>query len=115
VKKLIRAYAARTEDAEAAKATLKGFDALLTDTYLEGQAGGTGVPADWTICRKLRFAIVPSRMILSGGLNSTNVAAAVRIVKPFAVDTSSGVESSPGVKDPGKVMEFVKKAKVADW
>jgi phosphoribosylanthranilate isomerase len=54
-------------------------------------------------------------MILSGGLNSTNVAAAIHVVRPFAVDASSGVESSPGIKDPGKVMEFIKKAKVADW
>ena len=113
--RLIRAYAAKSDDAEAAKEALKGFDALLTDTYVEGQAGGTGVPANWQICRKLRFAVVPTRFILSGGLNTANVTAAIKMVKPFAVDASSGVESSPGIKDPGRVMEFIKKAKVADW
>jgi len=113
--RLIRAYAAKTDDAAAAKEALKGFDALLTDTYVEGQAGGTGIPANWSVCRSLRFAIVPTRLILSGGLNAMNVTAAIKMVKPFAVDASSGVESAPGVKDPGKVMEFVKKAKVADW
>lgn len=113
--RLIRAYSPKTDDINAAIAAVKGFDAMLTDTYVEGQAGGTGVPANWPACRKIRFAIVPARMILSGGLNGSNVSAAVKMVKPYAVDASSGVESAPGVKDPGKVMEFIKKAKVADW
>jgi phosphoribosylanthranilate isomerase len=113
--RLIRAYSPQTDDIDAARNAVKGFDALLTDTYVEGQQGGTGVPANWAVCRKLKYSIVPTKLILSGGLNSNNVAAAVKMVKPFAVDTSSGVESSPGIKDPGKVMEFVKKAKVADW
>ncbi len=113
--RLIRAYAPQTDDVDAAKAALKGFDALLTDSFVEGQMGGTGVPANWTICRKLKYSIVPTRLILSGGLNANNIGAAVKMVKPFAVDASSGVESVPGIKDPGKVMEFIKKAKVADW
>lgn len=113
--RLIRAYSPQTEDVDAAKKAVNGFDALLTDTYVEGKQGGTGVPANWAVCRKLKYSIVPTRLVLSGGLNSANVAAAIKMVRPYAVDTSSGVESAPGIKDPGKVMEFVKKAKVADW
>lgn len=114
--RLIRAYAVKQDvDVGAALAAVKGFDAILTDTYVEGQVGGTGVPANWAVCRKLKYSVAPTRFILSGGLNSTNVGAAIKMVRPFAVDVSSGVESVPGIKDPGKVMEFIKKAKVADW
>lgn len=113
--RLIKAYAVQGEDIESAKLALEGFDALLTDAFVEGQLGGTGVTANWTICKKLKHAIMPTRLILSGGLTPNNVEAAVAMVRPFAVDVSSGVESVPGLKDPGKVMEFIKKAKVADW
>ncbi len=113
--RLVRAYAVQGDDMEGAKAAIKGFDALLTDAFVEGQMGGTGVTANWTVCKKLKHAIIPTRLILSGGLNPNNIEAAVKMVKPFAVDVSSGVESVPGLKDPGKVMEFIKKAKVADW
>jgi|SRR5271170_6303703 phosphoribosylanthranilate isomerase len=113
--RLIRAYAVTSDEREAARNAAKGFDALLTDTFVEGQQGGTGTPSDWTICRNIKYAIAPVRMILSGGLNTSNIEAAVHAVRPYAVDASSGVESAPGIKDPGKVMEFIKKAKVADW
>jgi phosphoribosylanthranilate isomerase len=113
--RLIRAYAPQNDDVAAALAAVNGFDALLTDAFVEGQAGGTGVPANWTICRKLKYSIAPTRLILSGGLSSANIAAAIKMVRPYAVDVSSGVESVPGIKDPGKVMEFIKRAKVADW
>jgi phosphoribosylanthranilate isomerase len=113
--RLIRAYPAKSDDKAAALSATKGFDAVLTDTFLEGQQGGTGTPADWTMCRNIKYAVAPMRTILSGGLNSSNVAAAIHLVRPYAVDASSGVESAPGIKDPGKVMEFIKKAKVADW
>lgn len=113
--RLIRAYPVKTDDATAAKAAAKGFDAVLTDTHVEGMDGGTGVPSDWTACRNIKYAVTPTPLILSGGLNPSNVAAAVLKVHPFAVDASSGVESAPGLKDPGKVMEFVKKAKESDW
>jgi phosphoribosylanthranilate isomerase len=113
--RLIRAYPAKSDNKEAAQKAAMGFDAILTDNYQEGKEGGTGMAADWTICRNIKYAVSPIRTILSGGLNAGNVAAAINIVRPFAVDASSGVESSPGVKDPGKVMEFIKRAKVADW
>jgi phosphoribosylanthranilate isomerase len=113
--RLIRAYSAKSDDVQTAKSMAAGFDAVLLDTFVEGKDGGTGMAADWSMCRNIKYAIAPTHTILSGGLNPANVAAAVNVVRPFAVDASSGVESSPGVKDPGKVMEFIKRAKVADW
>lgn len=112
--KLIRPFVVKTKDLEPARSAAVGFDALLTDTHVEGQQGGTGMASDWTICRTIRYGLV-TRLILSGGLNPANVAEAVRMVRPYAVDASSGLESAPGIKDPGKVLEFVKRAKVADW
>lgn len=113
--RLIRPYPAKTDDPQAAKDAAKGFDAVLTDTAIEGIEGGTGKTSDWTVCRNIKYAIAPTPMMLSGGLNAANVATAIQRVHPFAVDVSSGVESAPGVKDPGKVMEFIKKAKESDW
>jgi phosphoribosylanthranilate isomerase len=113
--KLIRAYTAKTDDREQALSAAKGFDAVLTDTYVEGMQGGTGMASDWTMCKSIKLTIQPTKLILSGGLNPSNVAAAINAVRPFAVDASSGVETAPGIKDPAKVMEFIKRAKVADW
>lgn len=77
--------------------------ALLLDSHATGQKGGTGKSFDW--------AAVPSfkgpPLILAGGLNPGNVATAIRMVRPYAVDVSSGVESAPGIKDPGKMAAFV--------
>ena len=84
-------------------------DFILADTYVEGEPGGTGTRFDWTlldVCDR-------SRLILAGGLNPDNVADAIRRVRPFGVDVSSGVERSPGVKDPERVREFVIHAKTA--
>lgn len=67
------------------------------------RAGGTGWKADWDAARRLARR---TRVILAGGLEAGNVAEAVRRVRPFGVDASSGVESRPGVKDLGKVRRF---------
>ncbi len=77
--------------------------ALLVDAYVPGQPGGTGRVFDWAqLPDKL-----PLPLILSGGLTSKNVGLAIRTVKPWAVDVSSGVESAPGLKDAGKVLQFI--------
>ena len=77
--------------------------ALLVDAYVPGVAGGTGVQADWAaIPRNL-----PIPVVLAGGLHAGNVSEAIRTVQPWAVDVASGVESSPGVKDPEKVRDFI--------
>jgi phosphoribosylanthranilate isomerase len=109
--RLIRPYQLVTPDLEKARREAKGFDALLTDTYKKGRQGGTGETSDWALCQSIRSAIAPLPMVLSGGLNPENVAEAVRTVGPYAVDASSGVEGSPGLKDAGKVRDFVARAK----
>ena len=84
--------------------------ALLTDTYVPGERGGTGKTFDWSVIPK----DLPIPLILSGGLNSDNVGRAVREVKPWAVDVSSGVEASRGVKDPKKIVDFIRSVQRED-
>jgi phosphoribosylanthranilate isomerase len=83
------------------------YDTLLLDAFVPGELGGTGVQRDWETSTRFREAIHPKRMILAGGLNPMNVEEAIRAVKPYAVDVSSGVESSPGHKDPDKIASFI--------
>ncbi|MEJ2745150.1 MAG: phosphoribosylanthranilate isomerase, partial [bacterium] len=83
--------------------------AFLLDSHIEGKRGGTGIAFPWELAGTAQS---PGRtIILSGGLNCENVAQAIRIAKPYAVDTSSGVESGPGKKDHGRVREFIRIAK----
>jgi phosphoribosylanthranilate isomerase len=76
---------------------------LLLDAYVEGTPGGTGRSFDW----KLIPAELPLPVILSGGLEPANVADAICRVRPWAVDVSSGVEASKGIKDAAKIAAFV--------
>ncbi len=80
---------------------------LLLDAYVPGVPGGTGERFDW----KLIPSGLTRPIVLSGGLNPDNVAQAVRAVRPWAVDVSSGVEAAPGVKDAAKVAAFIERAK----
>jgi phosphoribosylanthranilate isomerase len=73
--------------------------------------GGLGNPFDWTLLTGIDPGI---SFMLSGGLNAGNVAEAVRITRAAGVDVSSGVESAPGVKDPNKIAEFVRVARLAE-
>jgi phosphoribosylanthranilate isomerase len=82
--------------------------AFLFDAAHTGQYGGTGHTTDWDVARR---AAVSRRIILAGGLNVENVAAAVRIVRPYAVDVASGVESEPGRKDHGRMREFIQEVR----
>jgi phosphoribosylanthranilate isomerase len=84
--------------------------ALLTDTYVPGEKGGTGKTFDWSVIPR----DLPIPLILSGGLTSENVGRAVREVKPWAVDVSSGVEASRGVKDPKKIVDFIRSVQRED-
>jgi len=90
-------------EAEAAYADAAG---ILLDSHEPGGLGGTGRQLDW---QGLSLGAMP--LILAGGLNPSNVAAAVKAVRPWAVDVSSGVESSPGVKDPLAMRQFINEAK----
>jgi phosphoribosylanthranilate isomerase len=88
----------------------KYYDAVLVDSGMQGVPGGTGQVHDWDISRKVADLIRPRPLILAGGLNPSNVDAAIRAVKPYGVDVSSGVESAPGIKDHHKVERFIENA-----
>lgn len=79
--------------------------AILLDAWHPSEAGGTGRRFDWQVARALN-AELPGRVVLAGGLAPANVAEAIRLVDPWAVDVSSGVESAPGIKSPDKLSEF---------
>jgi phosphoribosylanthranilate isomerase len=78
-------------------------DYHLLDTHRDGLRGGTGETFDWAMVSRRRSQVP---LILSGGLNAENVVSAIDAVGPFAVDVASGVEASPGVKDPEKMKAF---------
>jgi len=82
---------------------------LLIDTYHPSLRGGTGETGDWSLIAKLARQI--PGLMLAGGLTADNVAAAVRQVRPYAVDVASGVEASPGKKDQELVRAFIANAK----
>ena len=82
-------------------------DGLLLDTYVPNKPGGTGITFDWKLAVEARRY---GRIILAGGLNPENVAAAISMVKPYAVDASSSLERSPGVKDHEKMAQFMREA-----
>ena len=74
----------------------------------EGPTSGTGMPCDWT---RARAFAQKTQLVLAGGLNADNVAAAIRAVHPFGVDVSSGVEDRPGIKSAPKIVRFVQAAR----
>jgi phosphoribosylanthranilate isomerase len=78
-------------------------DFHLLDAHQPGQYGGTGETFDWELVRRRR---TDTPLILSGGLTPDNVADAIAATHPFAVDTASGTEARPGVKDPEKLRAF---------
>jgi len=86
-------------------------DAVLTDSPSRTGTGGTGRTHDWSLSARIRKAIRPHPLILAGGLTPRNVKAAIAEVQPFAVDVSSGVEKRVGIKDRGKIREFIMNAK----
>lgn len=79
--------------------------AFLVDAYARGQYGGTGIHLNWDLVRNLESR---KPLILAGGLDHKNVALAIKVVRPYAVDVSSGVELRPGKKDRRKMREFMK-------
>jgi len=91
-------------------ADFRSAKGLLLDAHVEGVPGGTGKAFDW--------ALIPGNlsmpMVLSGGLAVENVAAAIKQVKPYAVDVSSGVEAGKGIKDEAKIARFMQEVKRAD-
>jgi phosphoribosylanthranilate isomerase len=86
-------------------------DFHLLDAYSPHTPGGTGETFDWELAR--RHPGTPP-MVLSGGLNPDNVAAAIETARPFAVDVASGTEAAPGRKDPDKLTAFMRAVEAAD-
>jgi len=85
--------------------------AVLLDAFALAGHGGTGVPFDWSLAKKVRALAKP--VIIAGGLRPQNVAQAVELFAPYAVDVSSGVENDtdPRRKDPAKIREFIRNAR----
>jgi phosphoribosylanthranilate isomerase len=86
---------------------------VLIDAGVPGQYGGTGVTADWAALAGHGLGAWDPPLVLAGGLTPRNVAEAIRTVRPSAVDTASGVESSPGRKNPEAMVAFVRAAREA--
>jgi phosphoribosylanthranilate isomerase len=78
----------------------RAADAILLDGFAPGLPGGTGRTLDWQLARTARRY---GRIILAGGLTPENIAEAIHIAQPYAVDVASGVESRPGRKDPARL------------
>ncbi|MDX1410866.1 MAG: phosphoribosylanthranilate isomerase [Nitrospirales bacterium] len=88
------------------RAGVRGF---VVDAFSEFAYGGTGATTDWNLASEAARA---ASILLAGGLTPDNVQEAIRRVKPYGVDVSSGVESRPGEKDPAKVKAFIHAAKL---
>ena len=91
-----------------------GASGLLLDSYQSGVAGGTGVAFDWTRVSHHLIKDLTKPIILAGGLTPDNVAAAIKQVRPYAVDVSGGVESTKGIKDAAKMAAFIQGVKNAN-
>ena len=83
---------------------------LLLDAYVSGAHGGSGTRFDWSLVPEN----LPVPIVLSGGLAPDNVAEAVRRLRPWAVDVSSGVEAAKGIKDPQRIRDFIAGVRRAD-
>ncbi len=101
--KVMKAVRVRTRE------EVRSLRAFHTDFHmLDGP--GNGEPFDWSLARELRADV---SLVVAGGLTPSNVGSAIEATKPFAVDVASGIEASPGVKDPEKVAAFVRAAEGA--
>jgi phosphoribosylanthranilate isomerase len=101
------------QDLAACEAAGRRPNAVLIDALSPGRYGGTGETVSWVGLADHKKWLGDTPLILAGGLTPDNVAEAIRIVRPHAVDVASGVESAPGKKDPHKVRDFIQAAKAA--
>ena len=103
-------------DHERATALFAVADGVVLDAFVEGALGGTGVAIDWRALQVPLQAIrdaeeASALLVLAGGLTPDNVRTAIRLLSPDVVDVSSGVETSPGIKDHARVQRFVAAAR----
>jgi phosphoribosylanthranilate isomerase len=90
-------------------------DAVILDSQVPGQLGGTGRRFDWELAAAaLRREVRPERLVVAGGLNPDNVGTAIALLQPDVVDVSSGVEDRPGIKDDDRMRAFVAAVRRAD-
>lgn len=100
-----------TAEPAALRAAGNGVDAVLVDALVPGTLGGAGVAVDWErLASALDRAGRPRRLVLAGGLRPENVERAIGLVVPDVVDVSSGVESTPGIKDHARMRAFAEAA-----
>ena len=92
--------------------TLARAQKILLDAFDASSYGGTGKSFRWELAAELTAA-GHANIVIAGGLHAGNVAGAVRQVRPFGVDSSSGVEAAPGVKDLDKMRAFITEARNA--
>lgn len=108
-------WTGRVEEAEIAQAWMAKASqvpvALLVDAYAPGVGGGTGKVARWDLLHPRPAALAGLPLLLAGGLTPANVAQAIAATGCAGVDTASGVESSPGIKDADRIREFVQAAR----
>jgi phosphoribosylanthranilate isomerase len=106
---VLKGFRIEAESSLEALAEYRGAaQAFLLDTYKPGQVGGSGETFDWQLARRARdFGAI----VLAGGLTPANVAQAIEVARPQAVDVASGVEAAPGKKDPEKLRAFFEKVK----
>ena len=98
------------DEIESACDTFRSAKAILLDAWVEGIRGGTGKRFDWKMAQG-SFSVP---LVLAGGLNAENVAEAIELINPAAVDVSGGVESAPGVKSAKSIEQFIAAVRSAD-
>ncbi len=104
----LKAIAMQGGDAHAVASEHAGAAGFLLDGHAPGAPGGAGRSFDWTHAPRLGRPVV-----LAGGLDADNVARAIAVVRPYAVDVSSGIETSPGIKDAAAMRAFVEAVRAA--
>ena len=109
LRKVIKAVRLKSRDDIENLKSFKEVGAILIDSFVEGQRGGTGKAADLSLALEAKKIGLP--LILSGGLNIDNVREAISRVRPYAVDVSSGVETTPGRKDYQLMETFIRRVK----
>jgi len=110
-RRVLKGFSIRDEDSLKVLPAYRGaVQAFLLDTYKRGQTGGTGETFDWHLARQARQY---GSIVLAGGLTPENVAQAIEIAQPQAVDVASGVEAAPGKKEPEKLRAFFAEVKGA--
>lgn len=109
---VIKTFRVKDKDSIAEMRLYKDVFAYLVDTYSEKSYGGTGRTFDWDLAAEAKSYGKP--LILSGGLNCGNISQAIKTVRPYGVDISSSIESSPGKKDHGLMREIIRIIKALD-